>query len=254
MAEATKTTDRIPTAEEIAAEIERSKAEAAKSLAEADKAIAEAGKARTEMRKLEAEAVDAECDAAKAKVELKRFQEKYKRDLADDDHAHVYRFETDVSSSSAKTCRAQLAQWDRIDPTCAMEVEFNSPGGAIIPGMALFDTICEMRAKGHKVTTSCVGYAASMAGILLQAGDVRAMGKESYLLLHEASLLAAGKIGEIEDTVTFVKKMMERIVDIFADRSNGKTSRAYIRAHMKRKDWWIDSDSALKLGFVDEVR
>ena len=261
MAEATKTTDRIPTEAEIAAEIEKDKAEATKSLAEAEKALAEAEKARTEasvgpfmLRKLEADAIDAECDAAKAKVELKRFQEKYKRDLADDDHAHIYRFDSDVNASSAKTCRAQLAQWHRLEPGCAMEIEFNSPGGAIIPGMALFDTICEMRAKGHRVTTSCVGYAASMAGILLQAGDVRVMGRESFLLLHEAALFAGGKIGEIEDTVVLVHKMMDRIVDIFAKRSKAPATKAYIRAHIKRKDWWLDSTESMRLGFVDELR
>jgi ATP-dependent Clp endopeptidase proteolytic subunit ClpP len=255
MTETSKTTERIPTAEEIAAEVQKSKAEATKSLAEAERAIAEAEKARMEMRKLAADAVDAECDAAKAKVELKRFQEKYKRDLADDDHAHIYRFESDVNSSSAKTCRAQLAQWHRLDPTCDMEVEFNSPGGGIIAGMALFDTITEMCEAGHSVTTSCRGYAASMAGILLQAGTHRTMGCESYLLLHEAALFPpGGKIGEIEDSVGLVHKMMDRIVAIFAKRSKPPATKAYIRAHIKRKDWWLTSDEALKLGFVDELR
>ena len=55
-----------------------------------------------------------------------------------------------------------------------------------------------------------------MAGILLQAGDIRIMGAESWLMIHEISFGASGKIGEIEDTVEWVKKIQERVVKIFA--------------------------------------
>jgi ATP-dependent protease ClpP protease subunit len=93
--------------------------------------------------------------------------------------------------------------------------------------------------------------AASMAGILLQAGDERVMGKETWVLLHEASFLAAGKIGEVDDTVEWVKKVQKRILAIFAGRSN--LSRSQIERRWKRKDWWLSSTDCLKHGFVDKV-
>lgn len=91
-----------------------------------------------------------------------------------------------------------------------------------------------------------------MAGILLQAGDIRVMGRESWLMLHEAAFGAQGKVGEVEDTVEWVKKIQERILNIFAQHSS--LSRAQIKRRWTRKDWWIDSDEALRLGFVDEIR
>jgi len=118
--------------------------------------------------------------------------------------------------------------------------------------MALFDHIVTMRANGWHVTTTARGYAASMAGILLQAGDVRTMGRQSYLLIHEVQAAAMGTMGEIEDEVEFLKKIQNRILSIFAERS--RLTVPQLRRRWKRKNWWLDSDEALKLGIVDEVR
>jgi ATP-dependent protease ClpP protease subunit len=96
-----------------------------------------------------------------------------------------------------------------------------------------------------------MGYAASMAGILLQAGEDRQMGREAYILIHEVSFGVAGKIGEVEDEVKFVKMVQKRVLDIFADRA--KVSRGYIAQRWRRKDWWLDSVTAQKLGIVDTV-
>jgi ATP-dependent protease ClpP protease subunit len=90
-----------------------------------------------------------------------------------------------------------------------------------------------------------------MAGILLQAGDVRVMNAEAWLLVHEASFGAGGKLGEVEDTVEWVKKVSKRVKDIFAKRSNLSSSQ--IESRWRRKDWWIDADEALKLGFCDVI-
>jgi ATP-dependent Clp endopeptidase proteolytic subunit ClpP len=133
-----------------------------------------------------------------------------------------------------------------------MEIIFSSGGGSIVDGMALYDFIQDLRAQGHRITTSTLGIAASMAGILLQAGDVRTMGREAWLMIHEAAFRTEGKIGEIEDTVDWIKKVQERVLLIFAARS--QMSAEDIRAKWTRRDWWIDSDEALQLGLVDALR
>ena len=85
-------------------------------------------------------------------------------------------------------------------------------------------------------------------------GDVRVMGRESYLMIHEISAGAGGKIGEINDAVKFYERVCERVVDIFVSRSGGKCSRAQFKKNWNRADWWIDSAEALRWGFVDAVR
>lgn len=219
---------------------------------ERDKFAAEAEKARAEARKASAEAVEAEHNAVVAQIARDREAYKRDRELAGDAHRRIYRFVSDVSSSSVKSCMDELTIWSRLEPGCAIEVVFTSPGGEVVAGMALWDFLQELRRDGHHLTTTARGYAASMAGILLQAGDVRVMGKESWLLIHEASFGVAGSFGDVEDRVEWIRKLQGRILDIFAQRS--KLSKAAIKRRWHRKDWWIDSDEALKLGFVDEIR
>ena len=89
------------------------------------------------------------------------------------------------------------------------------------------------------------------------------MGKEAYILIHEVSTWAGGKVGEIEDEYNFLKKISERVVGIFAERAkeagvNGTASHpitaAQVRKNWNRTDWWLDSTEALKLGIVDKLR
>lgn len=213
---------------------------------------AEAEQYRAEAKKANAEARHETAEAVVAEILRDREQQKRKQELAQDDHFRVYRFTEAVGSSSAQKCMATLSRWSRTDPNCDIEIQFCSPGGSIVDGMALFDSIHEARRRGHRITTSALGYAASMAGILLQAGDHRVMLKESWLLIHEASFGAIGSYGEIKDEVKWVERIQERILDIFAGRS--KMSKAQIKRRWHRTDWWISSDEALKYGFVDEVR
>jgi ATP-dependent Clp endopeptidase proteolytic subunit ClpP len=206
---------------------------------------AEAEKARQEARKASAEADEAE-------LSRDRDAEKRRAELARNYNHLVYAFEGAVSGQSAKSCVDQLVHWHRTRPGEAIEIIFNSPGGSVVDGFALWDVLRDIRAKGHTITTVSYGMAASMAGILLQAGDVRVMGKESWLMLHEISFGASGKIGDIEDTVGWADKIQKRVADIFAERST--LTAKQILNRIKRKDLWLSSDEALKLGLIDGVR
>lgn len=212
---------------------------------------AEAAKFAAETRKALAEAQAAEADAEQAAMRLRKAEEDERARLADDDHNRLYRFSGAVSEGSVKACVSKLVQWHRLDPDCGISIVLDSPGGSIIDGFHLFDTILWLREKGHKVTTIGQGMAASMAGVLLQAGDHRVMTRQATLLIHEASFAALGSFGQVEDQVKFVEKLQDRILTIFADRSN--LSKAQIRNRWKRRNWWMLADEALKLGFVDAV-
>jgi ATP-dependent Clp endopeptidase proteolytic subunit ClpP len=247
------------TTAEIEAEVEKTKAEAEKAKAEARKAVAEALKLEHEAEEARIEAKEADYALQKVEINHARELEKRERELAENSYHHIYTFEGAVNDMSVNKCINELNYWHRSDPGCPIEVIFFSPGGSVIDGMALFDYLQHLRAGGHHITTTAMGYAASMAGILLQAGDKRVMSRESYILIHEVSFGAAGKIGEVEDEVAFVKKIQSRVLDIFAERSKASgaerpLTKAAIARKWRRKDWWLDSVEALRHGFVDEVR
>jgi ATP-dependent protease ClpP protease subunit len=225
-------------------------AETAKYNAEAQQALANA-------RLLTAQALEKEAEAECAAYEAKRARHVDRAWDLSDEHHHVYRFSEAVSEKSVAACMATLARWHRDDPEGKFEIIFNSPGGSVIAGMALFDEIKRLSLRGggsHEITTGVAGYAASMAGILLQAGDIRWMGAESYLLIHEISAGTGGKIGDLTDAVEFYKAICARVVGIFVERADGKCSKAKFEKSWTRTDWWLLSDEALRLGFVDAVR
>jgi len=214
--------------------------------------LAEIEKTEAETRKILADARKTEAEAAKVELEARAAWRKREKDKSVDEENHLYRFAGEVSRSSVSGCMKKLTEWSRLDPECDIELIFSSPGGSIIDGFELFDFLQELRQRGHHVTTGSLGYAASMAGILLQAGDRRWIGQQAWMMIHRAAFGAYGKTFEIEDEVKFVQRIEERIVDIFTCRS--KLTKQKIKRNWDRKDWWISSDEALELNLVDEVR
>lgn len=148
-----------------------------------------------------------------------------------------------------------LQHWERRDPGEPILVQINSPGGNVTDGLAIYDTIMRLRRKGHSVTTHGMGFVASMASVLLQAGDERVMDARAKLMLHEGSIQLNGNAnltsGEREDIESFSKLLTKDIVSILTERSNLTPAR--LNSKWRRKDWYLTAQEALDLGFVDRV-
>jgi ATP-dependent Clp protease protease subunit len=229
----------IRTQPEIDAAVEKTLAEARKFDAEAAKYAAETRSADAAARVADIEAVVKERARAEAD--------------ADDSLHHVYRFTGTVDKGSVDRCMSKLSAWHRQTPADqGFEVIFFSPGGDVISGMALFDHLRWLSGQGRTITTGCTGMAASMGGILMQAGDHRWASGQSWYLIHRASFSAGGKTFEIEDEVEFIKRIEKRIINIFVSRS--KLTAEKIKRNWDRKDWWLDADQCLEVGLVDEIR
>ena len=226
--------------------------ECKKSKEELDKIRAETRKIEAEIRKVEADTAAAENYASLRKIEADKKEQDWRREKADDKENMVYRYNTVVDKTYVNDCMTKLTQWSRRHPECDIEIVFSSGGGSIVDGFVLFDFIQELRARGHKVTTGSLGMAASMAGILLQAGDHRWMGHQAWMMIHRAAFGIIGKTFEIEDHTAWIKRIEARILDIFEKRSS--LTRLKIKRNWDRKDWWISSDEALTLGLIDEIK
>lgn len=200
------------------------------------------------------QARQAAAEATVAEIKMREAERKERDELADREHRQVYFFGSDVSDSSVSACIKKLDTWAQQNPGCDMEIIFKSPGGGIFAGVHLFDFIQDLRRAGHTITTGTYGMAASMAGILLQAGDHRWMGSQSWLMIHRASLFAGGSMDDLEDAVKFVRRIERNIEDIFVSRSGGKLTRRRLRSGWNRRDWWLSPSEASDLGLVDEVR
>jgi ATP-dependent Clp protease protease subunit len=197
-----------------------------------------------EVRKLELE-------SERTSLELESLRRTELDLAAEAGRAHTYTFYSDVTQESVRECMHELGQWSRRDPGADITLTFNSPGGSVLDGLALFDFLRQLRSTGHHLTTVALGRAASMGAVLLQAGDRRVMGQNSFLLIHEVSNLSAGKVSELEDSVEFSRRLQKRLLVILADRSN--LTQAQIQRRWARKEWWLDADEALGLGLADAV-
>lgn len=203
-------------------------------------------------RKAEAELRKLELEAQRIEFELNRDRMWQSDHAADANRARVYSFHESVGVKSVAQCMSTLGLWARRDPGAPIEVVFNSPGGSVLDGLALYDYIRVLRSAGHEVTTVGLGMAASMGGILLQAGSTRVMGRGAWLMIHEVSSVTYGKASEMEDKLKFVQRLQAQLVEILAERST--LTAAQIRHRWRKTDWWLSAKDALSFGFIDAVR
>ncbi|HEX2040668.1 MAG TPA: Clp protease ClpP [Acidimicrobiales bacterium] len=201
-------------------------------------------RARLELRKLDLE-------TQRAEVELSALRRQEREQAADHRAAQVYTFYSAVDGDSVQQCMAELGRWSRRDPGAPITVIFNSPGGNVLDGLALFDYLRQLRSVGHRVTTIALGRAASMGAVLLQAGDHRVVGENAFLLVHEVSNASIGKVSELEDGMEFTKRLQKRLLAILSERST--LSDREIQRRWARKEWWLDAAEAVELGLADAL-
>jgi ATP-dependent Clp protease protease subunit len=152
-----------------------------------------------------------------------------------------------------------LRQWVHEDAYSSEEpsgidIFINSPGGDVMWGYALAEEMDALTAKGYIFSGYVRGMAASMAGVLLQHCANRYMSKNSWVLIHQPSTQAIGKVEDLADEAAFMDRLSKQIMQTFLDRSEGAISQRTFTNNWSRKDWTLTAEEALKYGFIDEIR
>jgi len=154
-----------------------------------------------------------------------------------------------VNDYVSNVIQAQLLFLESADPKRDVQMFINSPGGSVIDGLGIYDT---MQYVAPDVATICTGLAASMGAVLLAAG---AKGKRSALLhshvmIHQPMGGTQGQVSDIEISYKLIKKMQKALYDILANH----TGQPYEKiAEDCDRDNWMSSDEAKEYGLVDEV-
>jgi len=162
-----------------------------------------------------------------------------------------YRWYGPVNLAQVADCIETLDRWSYRDPGQPITVMFNTMGGDVTAGFALFDFLYKLRGRGHHLTTGCAGLAASMGAILLQAGQVRQIDPRAVVLVHELQTGMQGRSTELEIEMEFIKKLQQQALDILAERAT--VTRATIAKKWKKGDWWLTADEVIRYGLADTL-
>jgi ATP-dependent Clp protease protease subunit len=154
-----------------------------------------------------------------------------------------------VNDNMASLVCAQLLFLESENPDKDVSLYVNSPGGHVHSGLAMYDTMQYVRPK---ISTVCIGMAASMGSLILAAG---AAGKRfalpnSNIMVHQPSGGFSGQASDIEIHAKEVLKSRARLNEIYA-RHTGQDLKA-IEEAMDR-DRFMDSEQAKAFGIIDEV-
>lgn len=190
-------------------------------------------------------------DQDKRSAEAENFRRNLDIALAQGQEHGRFMLYDEVSPDSVFHLIGQLDNWSNRFPDEPITITLHSPGGNVVDGLHLYDFVQTLKQRGHHVTTRAYGMAASMGAVLLQAGDVRIMAPNTFLMLHEVSSGTRGKVSSQEEQIAFSKRLQAKCLVILAERSI--FSPKQVETRWKKTDWWLDADEALKSGFIDEV-
>jgi ATP-dependent Clp protease protease subunit len=157
---------------------------------------------------------------------------------------------TPIDDTIANLVIAQMLFLAQEDPEKDIQLYINSPGGSITAGMAIYDT---MQYVKNDVTTICIGQAASMAALLLSAGEAkkRLALPNSRILIHQPSMGGlSGQATDIDIHAREILRMREITNQLLAKHSGQKLDK--VEKDVER-DFIMNSQQAKEYGIIDDI-
>ena len=144
---------------------------------------------------------------------------------------------------------AQLLHLEAENPTKEISMYINSPGGVVTAGLSIYDTMQYIKPK---VSTLCVGQAASMGSLLLTAGtkDMRFSLPNSSIMVHQPSGGYQGQATDIMIHAEFTQKLKRRLNEIYVTH----TGQDYetVEAALER-DNFMSPEESQAWGLIDKI-
>ncbi len=144
---------------------------------------------------------------------------------------------------------AQLLHLEAENPKKEISMYINSPGGVVTSGLSIYDTMQYIRPK---VSTLCVGQAASMGSLLLTAGEpgMRFSLPNSRIMVHQPSGGYQGQATDIMIHAQETQKLKNRLNEIYVTHTGQKLKS--VESALER-DNFMSPDEAKDWGLIDEI-
>ncbi|OBX18917.1 ATP-dependent Clp protease proteolytic subunit [Erythrobacter sp. QSSC1-22B] len=154
-----------------------------------------------------------------------------------------------VEDGMASLITAQLLFLESENPSKPISMYINSPGGVVTAGMAIHDTMQYIKPR---VSTVCLGQAASMGSFLLAAGEpgMRIALPNARIMVHQPSGGARGMASDIEIQAREILRIKKRMNELY-EKYTGRTLEEIEKA--MDRDTFLEADEAMAFGLVDKV-
>ncbi|HQG66755.1 MAG TPA: ATP-dependent Clp endopeptidase proteolytic subunit ClpP [Smithella sp.] len=156
---------------------------------------------------------------------------------------------TPIDDSVANLVVAQMLYLEAEDPDKEIFFYLNSPGGHVSSGMAIYDT---MRYIKPSISTVCMGQAASMAAILLAAGEKgkRFALPHSRILIHQPLGGFQGQATDIDIQAKEILRLKDELNKILSDLTGQQLEKIM---NDTERDYFMTSHQAKEYGLIDEI-
>ncbi len=154
-----------------------------------------------------------------------------------------------VQDEMATIIVAQLLFLEAENPTKEISMYINSPGGVVTSGLAIYDTMQYIKPK---VSTVCIGQAASMGSLLLAAGEpgMRVALPNARIMVHQPSGGYQGQATDIMIHAQETQKLKDRLNRIYVQHT-GRTLKEVEDA--LERDKFMDTSEAKSWGLIDDI-
>jgi ATP-dependent Clp protease protease subunit len=154
-----------------------------------------------------------------------------------------------IDDHVASVVTAQLLFLEAENPSKDIAIYINSPGGIVTSGLAIYDTMQYIKPK---VSTLCIGQAASMGSLLLAAGEagMRFALPNARVMLHQPSGGAQGQATDIEIHAREILAIRERLNKIYVEHTGQDLETVQ---NALERDNFLTADEAKDFGIIDDV-
>ena len=156
---------------------------------------------------------------------------------------------TQIDDYVANTIMAQLLFLEQADPGKDISIYLNSPGGSVTAGLGIYDT---MQFISSDVVTICTGMAASMAAVLLVAGQEgkRSALPHSRVMIHQPLGGVQGQASDIEIEAKEIMKFKKELYTIISEHSHTPYDKVW---NDSDRNYWMTAQEAKEYGMIDQV-
>ena len=156
-----------------------------------------------------------------------------------------------VETGMADTIVGQLLLLEAEDPNKDITLYINSPGGEVMAGLAIANTINYIKCD---VRTVSIGMSASMGAFLLSQGTPgkRCALEDAQIMIHEVSAGTQGKRHDMKRSFDHTERLNDKLMTKMAARCNDEWNAEKL-AKLCEEDIWLEPEDALGMGLIDEI-